>query len=241
MWPFFRLLWKIRGGYEIEVHFNPDIDQKEFGASYGACLFTAVWKFKIDKAGKWKADLYTKFDQIDNPYDDRQPPPEGRRGPFYAQDYSRIQANTAKRARKLARPEWDAEEGRSGQDFSNLLREEAELNASVDFSFEYHYVGEGNWSNYKDYEVAVSNTTSTIIPEKEAMSANEAKSLADVSRVEKEPIAVIPVMNIKKRKPIVLDQVVEAKSEQKTETKEEVKVEEPKQLTRRVSRPVFPV
>ena len=31
MWPFFRQLWRMRGGYEAEVYFNPEIDLKEFG------------------------------------------------------------------------------------------------------------------------------------------------------------------------------------------------------------------
>lgn len=238
MWPFLRLLWKIRGGYEITIKFSPEIDSKEFGASYGACLFDAIWKFKINKAGKWKADFYTKFDQIDNPYDDREPAPLGRKGPFYAQDYSRIQANTAKRARKLARPDWDVEAGRSGQDFSDLLKEESYLNKKIDFSFEHQYIGSGDWGNYKDYEVAVSNTTTVVIPEKEAMSATESKSLRDISKIEKEPIAVVPVINIKKRAPIILDQRPAQTSNENTI---EPAIEEPKPLTRKLSRPVFPV
>ena len=82
-----------------------------------------------------------------------------------------MQSNTAKRARKIAKPTWSVDEGRSCQDFSDLLREEAELNASVDFSFEYHYVGDGDWSNLEDYRVDVSNVKREAIPEKEAMSA----------------------------------------------------------------------
>jgi len=197
-WTFFRMLWKVRGGFTAEVHFNPEIDQREFGNTYGACFYTGVYKFKIDNDGNWEADFYTKFDQIDNPHDDREPPPKGRKGPFYAQDYSRIQANTAKRARKLAKPEWSEDEGRSGQDFANLLNEEAALNASIDFSFEHHYVGNGHWGNYKDYEVEVSSTSTTVMPEKEAMNNKEATSLStvkvsDIKRKEIEPApAVVP-------------------------------------------------
>lgn len=180
-WTFLRMLWKVRGGFTAEIHFNPEIDQREFGNTYGACFYTGIYKFKINKDGKWEADFYTKFNQIDNPTDDRLPPPQGRKGPFYAQDYSRIQANTAKRARKLAKPQWSEDEGRSGQDFANLLNEEAALNASIDFSFENHYVGQGDWGDYKNYEVKVSNSTATVIPEKEAMTAKEALSLATVN------------------------------------------------------------
>ena len=65
------------------------------------------------------------FNQVDNNFDDREPPPAGRKGPFYAQDYSRLQSNTTKRARKLAKPSWSSEECRSGQDFADLLEEAA--------------------------------------------------------------------------------------------------------------------
>ena len=169
VWPLFRNLWRARGGYEMELHFNPEIDLKEFGNQYGPGMLTAVYKFKISDEGKWDADFKIKFKQVDNPYDDRLPPPEGRKGPFYAQDYSRAQSNTVKRARKLAKPTWSVEEGRSGQDFMDLLNEEEFLNKSIDFSFELDYVQSGDWSNYKDYEVAVSDKAREIIPEKETM------------------------------------------------------------------------
>jgi len=196
VWPFFRMLWKIRGGFSAVIHFNPEIDKKEFGDTYGACLYTGVYKFKIDHDGKWEADFYTKFDQIDNPLDDREPPPIGRKGPFYAQDYSRIQANTAKRARKLAKPEWDLEQGRSGQDFMDLLNEEAKLNTTVDFSFEHHYKGTGDWGNFTDYYVKVSDTKREIIPEKEAMTSKEAITIGST----KSEVITIPINTITRSK-----------------------------------------
>lgn len=169
MWPFFRQLWRMRGGYEAEVYFNPEIDLKEFGNQYGPGMYNAVYKFNITDDGKWNADFKIKFKQVDNPYDDRLPPPEGRKGPFYAQDYSRMQSNTVKRARKLAKPKWSDTEGRSGQDFMDLLNEEEFLNRSIDFSFELDWKGTGDWGNYKDYEVAVSNIAREQLPEKEVM------------------------------------------------------------------------
>ena len=169
MWPFFRQLWRMRGGYEAEVHFNPEIDLKEFGNQYGPGMYNAIYKFKITEDGKWTADFDIQFDQIDNPYDDRERPPAGRKGPFYAQDYSRMQSNTVKRARKLAKPKWSDTEGRSGQDFADLLNEEELLNKTIDFSFKLKWEGSGDWGNYKDYEVAVSDTAREAIPEKEVM------------------------------------------------------------------------
>jgi hypothetical protein len=186
MWPFFRMLWKTRGGYEAEILFNPEIDLKEFGSQYGPGMYNAVFKFKISDDGEWTADFKFKLDQIDNPYDDREPPPKGRKGPFFAQDYSRMMSNTAKRARKLAKPTWDAETGRDGTDFGNLLDEEHILNNTIDFSFQYRYRGTGNWGNFKDYEVEVSNkSTMTAIPEKENMFSQAS--------------TVIPITSIKKR------------------------------------------
>jgi len=167
MWPFFRMLWKTRGGYEAEIYFNPEIDLREFGNQFGPGMYNATFKFKITDDGKWDADFFYKFDQIDNPYDDREPPPRGRKGPFYAQDYSRIQSNTAKRARKLAKPTWSVDDGRSGQDFADLLAEEEMLNRTVDFSFVYNYRNTGDWSDYRNYEVKVSNSSRDIIPEKD--------------------------------------------------------------------------
>jgi len=169
MWPFFRMLWKTRGGYQAVVKYNPDIDLREFGSQFGPGMYNAVFKFKIDDAGKWAADFDFEFNQIDNPYDERDPPPKGRKGPFYAQDYSRMQSNTAARARKLARPSWSAEAGRNDADFWELLVEEEKLNATIDFSFKYHYLDTGNWGDVATYEIEVPNKSSTVIPEKETM------------------------------------------------------------------------
>jgi hypothetical protein len=187
MWPFFRMLWKTRGGYDAEVLYNPEIDLKEFGSQFGPGMFTAVYKFSITHDGKWTANFDMKFEQIDNPYDDRPAPPEGRKGPFYAQDYSRLQSNTVKRARKLARPEWSDEEGRSGQDFTDLLNEEAMLNATKDFSFALAWEGSGDWGDFSNYEVSVSSVKRDMIPEKEVMHVPNSMS--------------IPLTSIKRKRP----------------------------------------
>lgn len=197
MWPFFRNLWRARGGYEAEVRFHPDIDLKEFGSQYGPAQYWATFKFNITHEGAWEADFDIKFEQVDNIYDDRLPPPHGRKGPFYAQDYSRIQANTAKRARKLAKPDWDSEEGRSGADFMFLLDEEEELNSTIDFTFECKWKGKGNWSDYEAYKVNVSNKSKDVIPEKETSSGTSVKSSLDVS------ISLDSIKKISKNKPIL--------------------------------------
>jgi anaerobic magnesium-protoporphyrin IX monomethyl ester cyclase len=145
IWPFLRVLWLTRGGYDAEIHFNPEIDLREFGSQFGPGMFTGVYKFSITDNGNWTANFRYEFKQIDNPYDTRQLPPAGRKGPFFAQDYSKMQSNSARRARKLAKPEWDKEEGRGTRDFNELLEEERFLNSTVDFSFSYNYVNTGIW------------------------------------------------------------------------------------------------
>lgn len=189
IWPLLRNLWRARGGYEIEVYYNPEIDLIEFGSQYGPGMFNAVYKFKIDAEGKWDADFDIRFNQhVDNPEDTRLPPPEGRKGPFFAQDYSRAQSNTVKRARRLAKPTWSDEEGRSGQDFADLLDEEAILNQTIDFSFDLKWQGSGNWGNYQDYAVSVSDKAREILPEKET-----------IHTIPKETVHSIPITNITRK------------------------------------------
>lgn len=167
MWPFFRMLWKARGGYTAEIHFNPEIDLKEFGDQYGPGMYTAIFKFKITDEGLWEADFDFKFDQIKlPPYQAKDP---DRCGPFYFQDFTRLKSNTAQRARKLAKPTWSQDTGRDDMEYWALLQEEVVLNKKTDFSFDYHYVGTGDWSNWQDYVVEVSNKSAIAIPEKETM------------------------------------------------------------------------
>jgi hypothetical protein len=167
MWPLFRLLWRARGGYEAEIHFNPEIDLKEFGTQYGPGMYNAVLKFKISEDGKWTADFDFKFEQVKlPPYQEKDP---DRCGPFYFQDFTRLKSNTAARARKLAKPQWSAETGRSDMEFWELIQEEFKLNKETDFSFAYHYVGEGDWGNTADYAIDVPSKSTVAIPEKDTM------------------------------------------------------------------------
>jgi len=142
VWPLLRILWKTRGAFEIEIKYNPDIDLKEFGNQYDPGMLNAIYKFIIDDNGKWFADFDVTLNQIENPFDNRR---DHRRGPFYAQDYTRIKSNTAIRARKLAKPKYDLENGRTEQEFAFLMNEEKIFNKTIDFSFKYHYCNEGNW------------------------------------------------------------------------------------------------
>jgi len=148
MWPFFRILWRTRGGYTAEILFNPDIDLREFGSQFGPAFYTATFKFKIDKDGNWAADFKYSFNQhVVNPDDISYPRGKLRKGPFYAQDYSKMNSNTAKRARRLAKPNWSLETGRSDEQFLELLKEEDFLNKTKDFTFKYKFKHKGKWTN----------------------------------------------------------------------------------------------
>lgn len=185
MWPFFRNLWRARGGYTATVRFHPDIDMTEFGDTYGPAQYYATYKFIISDEGIWYADFDIEFVQVDNPLDNRMPPPEGRKGPFYAQDYSRWQSNTVKRARKLAKPTWSNEEGRSDQDFTDLLNEEKYLNEKIDFSFHLKWQGNGDWGDTDKYIVDVSNNKRDVLPEKQSMSGKNVVSTISIDSIKR--------------------------------------------------------
>jgi hypothetical protein len=53
--------------------------------------------------------------------------------------------------------------------FWEVLQEEFKLNKETDFSFTHRYTGEGNWGDYRNYEIAVPTITSVKIPEKAIM------------------------------------------------------------------------
>ena len=56
-------------------------------------------------------------------------------------------------------------------EYWDLLQEEVKLNAATDFSFKYHYIGSGDWSNWQQYSVDVSTQTNIEIPERQSVFA----------------------------------------------------------------------
>lgn len=142
-----RILWRTRGGFKGSMIFDEEIDMDEFGYRNAGPMW-AEHTFEITDEGKWKARSWIKF---------KQPPSvlEGNvRYPFYAQEYSRIQDNTAKRARVFAKPSW-GDEGRTHEQFMSLLAEEKVMNQSIDFTFEHIWEGEGDWSDFEKYQIEV--------------------------------------------------------------------------------------
>lgn len=155
IWPFLRTLWLTRGGFSGTILFNPEIDSKEFGTQFGpAETFRATYKFEITDDGEWHADFDYDFRQLPEPESWLEPE---RQGAFFAQEYSRMQSNAAKRARKLARPEWDVKTGRDDGQFMDMLAEERYLNETIDFTFKYHYTGSGKWHRGSD-DISVPDT-----------------------------------------------------------------------------------
>jgi len=142
MWPVLRMLWRTRGGYNIIVKFNPEIDLKEFGGHFGTGKYDAEYKFKITQDGKWYADFRIDYIQsYDTTNDTRE---EYRHGPFYAQEYSHMKGNAAVRARQLAKPIWGID-GRTHEQFDELLNEEFFLNQTTEWSFNWKWSGSGKW------------------------------------------------------------------------------------------------
>ena len=157
IWPILRTLWRARGGYDICIKFNPAIDFAEFGGHFGTGLYTAEYNFQIDKSGSWtadfKIDFVQEYDSINDPREDY------RHGPFFAQEFSRMQGNAAIRARQLAKPKW-GENGRSHEDFDNLLNEEFYLNQITNWNFNWSWNGQGNWNNSEINKINLPDTIS---------------------------------------------------------------------------------
>ena len=152
MWPLFRTLWRARGGFDLIVRFDPELDTMEFGQHFGSGKYNAIYKFSISEQGQWSADFKIEFQQH---YDsDNDPRDSHRHGPFFAQEFSRMNGNAAVRARKLAKPSWGMD-GRSHKDFEELLNEEFFLNQTTQWSFNWSWQGNGDWSDYSKYEIEI--------------------------------------------------------------------------------------
>ncbi len=150
MFVLWRMLWRTRGGFKGVMVFDEDLDMKEFGIRNAGPMW-AEHTFEITHEGKWKARSWIKFKQPPTVIPDD---PMVAREPFFAQDYSRYQINTAKRARVFAKPKW-GDEGRNHEEFMWLLQEEKIMNQCIDFTFEHVWEGEGDWSDFEQYIIDV--------------------------------------------------------------------------------------
>jgi len=130
IWPLLRVLYRTRGGYEINIRMTPDQLNNEFGDRLG-CDLNATYKFTITDDGEWEADFDFVYKQEEDAWS--------------YQDYERETSSSAKRARSLAKPGskgelvWNMDKYRTDMDKLADLKH-------VDFSFNYTYTDTGKWS-----------------------------------------------------------------------------------------------
>ena len=141
MFVLFRMLWRTRGGFNMELKYDIDLDLAEFG-SWIAGEYIATQTFSIGDNGDWFATIDCEFIQP--------PMPESHKNlevpyfPFAYFDNTRHDEAAAKRARKLSKPE---------HGIGNLPKEKIDeglaltkhLNYNMDLSFKYKGKKEGKW------------------------------------------------------------------------------------------------
>ncbi len=72
-------------------------------------------------------------------------------------------SNAAIRARRLAKPTWGMD-GRSLDNYNDLFAEEKELNKTIDWSFNFHWSGKGNWGDHNSQSKQVPNQITETRP-----------------------------------------------------------------------------
>jgi hypothetical protein len=137
MFVLFRMLWRTRGGFSLDLKFDEQLDLVEFGER-NVGPFWANHKFIIDRDGNWKYKCDFNFKQPQSNLD--------KQTPFKTVDFSNIKVNAAVRARVHAKPIW-GENGRTDLEFKALMVEERRLNSELDLSFQYQWEGNGYWGD----------------------------------------------------------------------------------------------
>jgi len=159
IWPFFRILWRTRGGYKMTLRFRKDWEYEEWGARNAAPL-DADYVFEIDDAGNWKADFWWNYQQ--DPYDKWEDKFWIENGvqkmavdpwsPVWAiMDFTRDNSNAVVRARKLA---WKGDVDKKNKDPYNafdptIFRTHEKMflrYRNLDLSFKHKWKGQGKWT-----------------------------------------------------------------------------------------------
>lgn len=60
IWGFVRMLWRVKGGFELNINFDPEYDLKEFGQDLSDQYWATHW-IKIDRDGNFLAKHKFKF------------------------------------------------------------------------------------------------------------------------------------------------------------------------------------
>jgi|DEB0MinimDraft_10_1074344.scaffolds.fasta_scaffold01541_9 radical SAM superfamily enzyme YgiQ (UPF0313 family) len=158
IWPFLHIVWKIKGGYKLNLKFKKEWEYEEWGERNAAPL-NAEYKFEIDDEGNWKADF--GWDYRQDPYNDWNDKYWIENGfqkvsvdpwsPIWAiMDFTRDNGNAVVRARKLAWKGTDKAKRDPYDAFDRHVFREHEREfmktRNIDFSFVYFWQGEGKWS-----------------------------------------------------------------------------------------------
>lgn len=158
IWPFFRILWRTKGGYKMTLKFRKDWEYEEWGQRNAAPL-DADYVFEIDNNGNWKADFWWNYQQ--DPYDKWEDKFWIENGvqkmsvdpwsPVWAiMDFTRDNSNAAIRARKLA---WKGDPDKKERDpyhahDKKVFKEHERMflkYRNLDLSFKYVWTGTGKW------------------------------------------------------------------------------------------------
>jgi anaerobic magnesium-protoporphyrin IX monomethyl ester cyclase len=141
MFVLFRMFWRTRGGFTMELKYGIDLDMAEFGGQV-AGEYIATQTFAISDDGNWYATIDCEF--IQPPMPEEHKNLEVPYFPFAYFDNTRHNEAAAKRARKLSKPEHGT---------GNLPKEQIDeglaltkhLNYNMDLSFKYKGKKTGKW------------------------------------------------------------------------------------------------
>ena len=134
----FRMMWRMFGGFKMNLKFGYDIDRDEFGDGL-ACPFTANIDFVINKQGNWEQTSYFTFVQPPSVTND-----PGDLFPFKPFDFSQHKSAAAKRARKLSKPAGGIGPI-SPEKFDEINALAMEYNNNLNLTFDHYYEGKGKW------------------------------------------------------------------------------------------------
>jgi len=134
---FLRFLWRTRGGFQIRIKFEKDMDYKEFGPSLTSDL-NGYFDFKINHIGEWECDINLTFIQ-----------PTYQPFTQFPDEYFFNPNNATLRARKFAKPSW-GQDGISKEEYTVIADKVTEYNKSLNLSFNYKNKIKGDWAIKKE-------------------------------------------------------------------------------------------
>ena len=127
------LFLKVKGGFEMELKFDEELDYKEFGYSVKSPYWANFW-FKISDNGDWETKVNAKYEQPENT--------------FEVLDFSQKKSQVIERVRVFAEPKW-GDGSRTEDEIKELHKEKEFLNKTKNFSFDFNWQGSGTWDESK--------------------------------------------------------------------------------------------